>query len=52
MGRIFTNETNYFVCDVGDDGTASSMSFLPAMYTVEAWFRMDPVNYRPDGYVA
>ena len=32
--------------------TTSLQSFMPAMFTMEAWFRLDPVDLRPDGYLS
>lgn len=28
------------------------MSFIPPLMTMEAWFRFDPINLRPSGYLS
>ena len=28
------------------------MAFFPAMFTMEAWIRMDPIDIRPNGYIS
>jgi len=28
------------------------ISFFPSMFTMEAWFRFDPIDLRPDGYIS
>lgn len=52
IGRVFSNQTEHFTCDITRVNGASSTLFLPAMYTIEAFFRMDPLYKRPDGYIS
>lgn len=52
IGRITFNETEYFTCTVTKLSATSLVSFLPAMFTMEAWFRLDPIDLRPNGYIS
>jgi hypothetical protein len=52
IGRIFTNKTQFYACEISKKGETTLMSFLPVMFTMEVWFRLDPVDMRPNGYIS
>jgi len=52
IGRITTNTTKYFSCKIPANTGSTRMAFFPAMFTMEAWFRMDPIDIRPNGYIS
>lgn len=52
IGRIFTNKTQFYACDISSKGKNTLMAFLPVMFTMEVWFRLDPVDMRPKGYIS
>jgi len=53
IGRVFYNETSYFTCDINDaDGNNEDNSLIGPMNSLEVWFRVDPLDKRPDGYIS
>jgi len=52
IGRIFTNKTQFYGCEISKKSGQTLMSFLPVMFTMEVWFRLDPVDMRPKGYTS
>ena len=54
VGRIFFNETSYFTCDIDRTGANANTlnGFIGPMHSFEAWFRLDPLDKRPDGYIS
>eukprot|EP00347_Sterkiella_histriomuscorum_P005396 403356774 len=52
IGRITTNATQYFQCTLTKINANTLVSFFPAMFTMEAWFRFDPIDLRPNGYIS
>jgi hypothetical protein len=54
IGRIFYNETSYFVCDIENNNVNANTlnSYFGPMNTIESWFRLDPFDKRPDGYIS
>ena len=52
IGRIFSNKTQYYACEIEKKFDSTLTAFLPAMFTMEVWFRLDPVDMRPNGYIS
>jgi hypothetical protein len=52
IGRITFNETNYFSCNLKKATAASYKVMFGQMYSIEAWFRFDPIDLRPNGYIS